>query len=88
MAQPPPPGFATRAFTPIRNPVYNVSLDDSFRRASGHPGRQNVLERPPLPPGADPRLTSYGSRPPVAGLTPIVPFAYQTPLNVWALYPS
>jgi hypothetical protein len=98
MPAPPPPSyakapftpdaFATRGFTPIRNPHYVYNMDDSFRQASGHPQARNVLERPPLPGGADPRLTSYGTRPPVAGLTPIVPFAYQTPLNVWALHPA
>lgn len=83
-----PEAFATRAFTPIRNPHYTYNLDDSFRQASGHPQARNVLDRPPLPEGADERLTAYGSSPPVAGLTPIVPFAYQTPLNVWALHPA
>jgi hypothetical protein len=83
--QPPPPGFANRAMTPIQNPVYAYDQTADFKR----PQPQNVLERPaPAPKGVDPRLTSQGSVPPVAGLPQYVPAAYQTPYNVWALYPQ
>jgi len=85
MAQPPPPAFATRAFTPVRNPVYAQLADDSFKS----PQPRHVLDQPQTKTDeADRRLTAYGSRPPVAGLTPIVPMAGQTPYNVWALYPA
>ena len=81
-----PDTFATRAFTPVQNPVYLYNDNADFKRTHT-PG--NVLEQPnPLPKGIDPRLTSQGSIPPVAGLTPIVPFAGQTPYNVWGLYPA
>jgi hypothetical protein len=82
-----PDSFHTRAFTPVQNPTYLYNDDASFK--SAHPAGTNVLERPaPNPRGVDPRLTSEGSIPPVAGLTPIVPFAGQTPYNVWGLYPA
>ena len=86
MPQPPPPGFPTRAFTPIQNPFYSYPKDDSFK--TGHPAPLNVLERTAPVPGVDRRRTSAGTRPPVAGLTPIVPMAAQTPYNVWSLYPA
>lgn len=78
--------FETRAFPPIRNPVYIVNDDASWKRT---PQPLNVLQQgPAVPRGVDPRTTSAGSIPPVAGLTPIVPFASQTPYNVWGLYPQ
>lgn len=86
---PPPPAptsFATRAFTPVANPVYVHNDDASFKVT---PTPQHALERQQIAAkGVDPRLTAQGSVPPVAGLTPIVPTAYQTPLNVWGLYPA
>lgn len=88
MAQHPPPpseGFGTRAFPPVRNPVYAYDMSATFKQL---PQPKNVLERPPLPPGVESRRTSYGDLPPVAGLTPIVPMAAQTPYNVWGLYPA
>lgn len=82
-----PTSFHTRAMTPIQNPVYAYNMDDSFK--SAHPAGSNVLERPPREPkGVDPRLTSQGSLPPVAGLPQFVPAAYQTPHNVWGMYPA
>ena len=91
MAQPPPhpapTGFHTRAFTPVRNPTYVYADDASFKQSM--PQARNVLELPPgVPKGTDPRLTVQGTIPPVAGLTPIVPFAGQTPYNVWGLAPA
>lgn len=90
MAQPPPvaapTGFHSRAMTPVRNPTYVYNDDSSFKTT---PPARNVLEIPPgVPKGTDPRLTVQGSLPPVAGLTPIVPFAGQTPWNVWGLLPA
>ena len=82
----PPTSFHNRAMTPIQNPVYNYNMDASFKTA--HPAGTNVLERPVVTKGVDPRLTSQGSLPPVAGLPQFVPAAYQTPHNVWALYPA
>lgn len=80
-------GFHNRAMTPVRNPVYIYNDDSSFK--TQHPAGTNVLERPPdVRRGQDPRLTSQGSLPPVSGLTPIVPFAGQTPYNVWQLMPA
>ena len=74
----------TRAFTLIQNPVYVYNDDDSFKPKMS----PNVLEAPPRPPhGTDPRLTAHGTVPPVAGLPPYVPAAYQTPMNVWE-YPQ
>lgn len=75
----------SRAFTPIRDPVYVHNDDDSFKTAQPH----NVLEATPRAPrGVDERLTAIGSTPPVAGLPHYVPYAGQTPYNVWALYPQ
>lgn len=79
-------GFHNRAMTPVQNPVYVHNDDDTFKQP--HPMAANVLERPAGPKGVDPRLTSQGSLPPVSGLTPIVPFAGQTPYNVWQLMPA
>jgi len=84
--QPPPAdpaGLPGRAFTPIQNPVYIYNDDDSFKTK---PTPHNVLEQPARP-GVDPRLTSQGSLPPVAGLAPYIPYAPQTPMNVWE-YPA
>lgn len=91
MAQPPPAapppaaGIPTRAFTPIQNPVHVYNDDASWKPS---PVPHNVLEQPPAPShGEDPRLTSQGSHPPVAGLPQFIPAAYQTPQNVWG-YPQ
>ena len=83
--QPAPTGFHSRAMTPVRNPIYITSDDASFKQSM--PQARHVLD-PGVPPGTDPRLTVQGSVPPVAGLTPIVPFAGQTPWNVWGLSPA
>lgn len=85
-AQGPAAGIPARAFTPIQNPVYTFHNDANGFKQTPQP--TNVLERPPLPDGVDARLTSYGSEPPVDGLTPIVPMAGQTPFNVWDLFPA
>jgi hypothetical protein len=84
MAQPPPAGLATRAFTPIQNPTYIYNDDASFKAT---PQPRHVLDRPETPSGGDRRLTSQGSMPPVSGLPHYVPFAPQTPHNVWE-YPQ
>ena len=82
---PRPAGVPTRAFTPIQNPVY-VHNDDASWKPSPTP--HNVLEQPPREPkDQDPRLTSQGTVPPVAGLPQYVPAAYQTIHNVWE-YPA
>jgi hypothetical protein len=84
--QPAPTGFHTRAMTPVQNPTYVYNDDSSFKQT---PPARNVLELPPgVPAGTDPRTTVQGTRPPVAGLTPIVPYAGQTPWNVWGLQPA
>lgn len=80
-----PTSFHTRAMTPVRNPIYIYNDDAAFKQT---PAATHVLERPPLRGGPDPRLTSQGSVPPVHGLTPIVPYATQSPWNVFALYPQ
>jgi hypothetical protein len=75
----------TRAFTPIQNPTYLYNMDASFKAT---PQPQNVLERPaPVPRGVDQRLTAKGDMP-RGNLPTFVPAAYQTPYNVWALYPA
>lgn len=84
---PPPTGFHTRAMTPVRNPVYVYNDDASWKAATPQP--RNVLDGPPpTPRGVDSRLTAEGTVPPVAGLPAYVPYAAQTPYNVWALYPA
>jgi hypothetical protein len=81
-----PTSFHTRAMPEIRNPVYAYDMTADFKRT---PTPRHVLEQPPqTPPGVDPRLTAAGSTPPVSGLPPYVPYAGQTPYNVWALYPA
>jgi hypothetical protein len=81
----PPAGIPARAFTPVQNPVYVYNDDASWKPP---PMPHNVLEEPPREPkDVDPRLTSQGTRPPVAGLPQFVPAAYQTPHNVWE-YPA
>lgn len=80
----PPAGVPTRAFTPIRNPVYIYADDDSWKP---RPAWGNVLEQTPAHPEGDARLTAQGTRPPVSGLPHFVPAAYQTPMNVWE-YPQ
>lgn len=85
--QPAPTGFHSRAMTPVRNPVYLYNDNADFKTA--HPAGTNVLERPaPTPPGVDSRLTSQGSLPPVHGLPGYVPYAAQTPYNIWDLFPA
>lgn len=86
--QPPPPGFATRAMTEVRNPIYRYDMSDDFKLSLGGVVPPNVLEAPPVPKGGDPRLTSAGTTPPVAGLPQYVPMAYKTPYNVWQLFPA
>jgi hypothetical protein len=84
--QPAPTSFHTRAMTPVQNPVYAYNMNADFKRTGA---ASHVLERPdPTPRGVDPRLTAQGSLPPVAGLPQFVPAAYQTPYNVWGLYPQ
>jgi hypothetical protein len=72
---------------PITNPVYAYNYSDDFKRT---PQPTHALERrPPLPAGVDPRLTSQGDVSRGApSWTPIQGMAYQTPYNVWALYPQ
>ena len=79
-----PTSFHNRAMTPIQNPTYAYDQTADFKRT---PQPTHVLERPQRD-GVDPRLTSQGSLPPVVGLPPYVPYAAQTPYNVWALYPA
>jgi hypothetical protein len=89
MANPPPAmlsGFATRAMPQIRNPIYNYDYDSRWKQT---PQPAHVLERPPpAPAGVDARLTAQGDTSRATGLTPLVGMAYQTPYNVWALYPA
>jgi hypothetical protein len=86
MPNPPPTSFHTRAMTEVRNPTYIYDQSADFKRT---PTPRHALEMPPAHPGGvDPRLTSQGSLPPVAGLPAYVPYAGQTPYNVWALYPQ
>jgi hypothetical protein len=85
-AAPNPTSFHNRAMAPISNPTYPYDQTADFKRTATP---THVLERPPAHHGGvDPRLTSQGSVPPVAGLPQYVPAAYQTPTNVWALYPQ
>jgi hypothetical protein len=71
---------------PVRNPVYAYNYNADFKRT---PQPAHALERPPpAPAGVDPRLTVKGDTTRAAGLTPLVGMAYQTPYNVWALYPA
>lgn len=82
---PTPDSFHSRAFTPIQNPVYLYNDDASFKTT---PPARNVLDhRAANPKGVDPRLTSQGNVPPVHD-QPIVPYAAQTPWNVWGLLPA
>jgi hypothetical protein len=86
LAQPgTPAGFHTRAMPEIANPVYPYNLNADFKR-TGQP--THALERPAFPAGVDPRLTVQGDTSRAADLTPIVGMAYQTPQNVWGLYPA
>ena len=89
MAQPPPVGTAgipARTFPSIPNPVYVTNDNDDFKR--GTPTPTHVLARPAERSGIDPRLTSQGDTSRAAGIPAYVPFAAQTPYNVWALYPA
>jgi hypothetical protein len=75
-----------RAMPPVRNPTYVYNDNDDFK-ATATP--RHILEaRPVAPKNVDPRTTAAGSVPPVHGLPAYVPFAAQTPYNVWALYPQ
>jgi hypothetical protein len=89
MPQPPPhpapTGFHSRAMQEVRNPVYVTNDAADFKQT---PPARNVLELPPdVPRGTDPRTTVMGTKPPV-DWTPIVPYAGQTPWNVWGLGPA
>jgi hypothetical protein len=89
MSQPPPhpapTGFHSRAMTPVQNPTYVYNDSAEFKQT---PPARNVLELPPgVPRGTDPRTTVQGTKPAV-GWTPIVPYAGQTPYNVWGLGPA
>jgi hypothetical protein len=91
MAQPPPATLASqgsaipvRAMPPIPNPVYVHNDNDDFKRT---PTPTHVLARPAND-GVDPRLTSTGDTSRAAGIPGYVPYAGQTPYNVWALYPA
>jgi hypothetical protein len=79
-----PPGFHTRAMPEVSNPVYGYNASSDFKRT---PTPRHALERPRFPAGVDQRLTAEGNFP-HTDLTPIVGMAYQTPYNVWGLYPS
>jgi hypothetical protein len=92
--QPPPqglaqpgtsPGFHTRAMPEVSNPVYPYDMSADFKRTAAP---THALERPRLPAGVEPRLTAEGDTSRATGLTPIVGMAYQTPYNVWGLYPA
>jgi hypothetical protein len=78
-----PAGIPTRAMPDIPNPVYIHNDNDDFKRT---PTPTHVLMRPP--PGGDPRLTSTGDTSRAMGIPGYVPYAGQTPYNVWALYPA
>jgi hypothetical protein len=90
MAQPPPyppTGFHTRAMTEVRNPVYAYEQNGADFKRMNQP--QHVLERPPpVPANVDARLSVQGDTSRAPSLTPLVGMAYQTPYNVWALYPA
>lgn len=76
----------SRAFTPIRNPIY-IYNDDTAWKATPQPVSA-LQEAAPVPRGVDKRLTSQGSMPPVHPNTYPFAFAQQTPGNVWDLYPA
>jgi len=82
-----PSTFTTRAMPPVRNPVYRYNYNDAFKVT---PQPMHSLERPRQPPikPYDQRLTVTGDTSRATGLSPIVPMAYQTPVNVWELYPA
>jgi len=87
-----PSAFHTRAMHPVRNPVYAYNYNDDFKRQSAPPHALDVPMRPTGPPGTDPRRTAKGDKPRITGPSPtgqpIQPMAYQTPTNVWELYPA
>ena len=73
-----------REMPPVANPPWHYDASGSFR--TPQPG--NVLNAyPTKAEGVDPRLTAMGSLP--AGHLPAyVPYAGQTPYNVYALRPA
>ena len=77
-------GIPARTMPEIRNPVY-IHNDNADFKQTPTPG--HVLSRPEHN-GVDPRLTSAGDTSRAAGLPGYVPYAGQTPYNVWALYPA
>jgi len=87
-----PTTFQTRAMPEVRNPVYRYNYHDDFKRQQAPPHALEVPMRPAGPPGVEHRLTAHGDHPRLVGPSPtgqpIVPMAYQTPYNVWALYPA
>jgi hypothetical protein len=81
-----PSTFATRAMPPVRNPIYAYNQTADFKRTAQP---THALERPPqAPAGVDPRLTVRGDTSRAGDLTPVVGMAYQTPYNVWGMYPA
>jgi hypothetical protein len=79
-----PAGIPARAMPPVANPYY-INNDNADFKQTPTPG--HVLARP-APTGVDPRLTVAGDVPRTQGLPSYVPYAGQTPYNVWALYPA
>jgi hypothetical protein len=69
---------------PIANPMYPANNNADFKRT---PTPTHVLAKP-VADGVDPRLTSTGDVSRAMGLPAYVPYAGQTPYNVWALYPA
>ena len=78
-------GIPTRSMEPVRNPVYIHNDNDDFKQTATP---THVLMRPAARAGGvDSRLTAAGDVP--RGTLPAyVPYAGQTPYNVWALYPA
>jgi hypothetical protein len=69
----------------VRNPFYAYNQTADWKHT---PTPRHALERHQAVDENTARRTVQGSTPPVAGLTPIGGFAYQTPYNVWGLYPA
>lgn len=78
-------GIPARSMAPVQNPVYIHNDNDDFKRT---PTPSHVLTRPAATANVDPRLTAAGDVPRTHGLPPYVPYAGQTPYNIWALYPA
>jgi len=89
-----PTTFQTRAMPEVRNPVYRYNYHDDFKRTPQprHALDQSPMARNPEQPHIEARLTSQGDHPRISGPSPtgqpIVPMAYQTPRNVWELFPA